>query len=211
MTAYNLFMSPHLCYSYPMAVKDTLQMGNPRLKAKNKSIKRFDSLRLKQVVTDLVETMHQNGLVGLAAPQIGENYQVFITEPRKTKTRTADQADKLRVYINPKVVYSSKEESIIYEGCGSVAHGDLFGPVKRPKLVVIEAYDQNRQKFHLRCDGLLARVIQHEYDHLSGIEFTEKIIDYKKLMNRDFYVKGIKNSPQETKACVITIKQYSQV
>lgn len=204
-------MLTQLCYPYPMAVRDILQIGNPRLKAKNRAIKKFGSPRLKQVVKDLVETMHQNDLIGLAAPQIGENYQILVTAPRETKTRTADQADRLRVYINPKIVYSSKEENVIYEGCGSVAHGDLFGPVKRPKQVVIEAYDQNRQKFHLRCDGLLARVIQHEYDHLSGIEFTEKIIDYKKLMNRDFYIKEIKNSPQQTRASAITVKQYSKV
>lgn len=117
-------MPPQLCYPYPMAVKDILQIGDPRLKTKNKAIKKFNSLRLKRVVKDLVETMHQNDLIGLAAPQIGENYQILVTEPRETKTRTADQADKLRVYINPKIVYFSKDENVIYEGCGSVAHGD---------------------------------------------------------------------------------------
>jgi len=73
----------------------------------------------------------------------------------------------------------------VYEGCGSVAHGELFAPVKRPKTITVEAYDKKGQKFRLVCDGLLGRVIQHEYDHLSGIEFTEKILDYRKIMSRD--------------------------
>lgn len=192
-----------------MAVRDVLQLGDPRLKAKNKVVKNFNSPRTKKVIRDLIDTMRKFELVGIAAPQIGENYQIIVTEPRETKIRTADQADELRVYINPKIIYFSKEESIIYEGCGSVTNGDLFGPVQRPKQITVEAYDKDKQRFHLECDGLLARVIQHEYDHLSGIEFIEKISDYTKLKNQQFYIKEIKNSPQQVQASIINIKRYS--
>lgn len=194
-----------------MAIKNIIQVGDPRLKAKNKVVKNFNSPLIKRVILDLVDTMHKNNLVGIAAPQIGENYQVFLTEPRKTKTRLNDQVDKLRVYINSKIINFSKEENIIYEGCGSVAHVGLFGPVKRPRQITIEAHDQKMQRFRLVCDGLLARVIQHEYDHMFGIEFTEKITDYKKIVGRDFYIKEIKNSPTQTHASKITIKKYSKL
>jgi len=192
-----------------MAVKDILQLGNPKLKAKNKVISDFSGPQLQQVVQDLIDTMHKNDLVGIAAPQIGQNYQIIVTEPRQTKTRTADQSDELRVYLNPKIINYSRQTSIIYEGCGSVVHGELFGPVSRPQQITIEAFDLRQHKFQLKCNGLLARVIQHEYDHLSGIEFTEKITDYSKLLNREFYLKKIKFSPAQIRFSRITLKQHS--
>ena len=191
-----------------MAVRETTQIGDPRLKASNKRIKNFNDPVLKQLVEDLVDSMRAGGLIGMAAPQIGENYKVFVTEPRETKTRSADQTDELRVYINPVMVEESAEESIIYEGCGSVIHGKLFGPVKRSREIVIEAFDIDGKKFRFRCDGILARVIQHEYDHLSGIEFTEKVSDYRKLMSVEFYLKNIKLSKEQTEASLITEKEF---
>lgn len=190
-----------------MSIRETIQIGDPRLKADNKTVTDFDDPAVKQVITDLIESMHSKELlVGLSAPQIGENYKIFVTEPRKTKTRSGDQVDELRVYINPIITQSSSEKMTVYEGCGSFVNGQLFGPVKRPKEVTIEAYDQEGKKFRLTCDGILARVIQHEYDHLDGIEFIEKIFDYKKLMNIDFYLKDIKNSKEQNEASVITKK-----
>ena len=195
-----------------MAVRNILQIGDPRLKAKNHFIDDFDNPKLKKVIKDLAETIRASGLfVGLAAPQIGENYQIIATEIRETKTRTGEQSDKLRVYINPKIIFYSKAKDVAYEGCGSVAQANLFGPVKRPKEIMVEAFNPDGHKFRLRCDGPLARVIQHEYDHLSGIEFTEKVIDYKKLMNRDAYIKRIKNSKQQIEVSKITIKEFSEL
>lgn len=191
-----------------MAVRDTIQIGDLRLKAENKIVTDFSDLKVRQVVTDLVDTMHKNGLIGMAAQQIGENWKIFVTEPRETEDRPKDQADELRVYINPVIIEFSKEENIIYEGCGSVLHGTLFGPVKRAKEITIEAFDLKGKKFRLVCDGILARVIQHEYDHLQGIEFTEKIFDYKKLMAAEFYRERIKNSPEQIEASKITKKIY---
>ena len=98
-------------------------MGDPRLKATNKEVADITDPKTKQIIEDLVDTMHAVGLVGMAAPQIGENYKIFVTEPRETPTRPIDQADELRVYINPKVTVYSKDEVVIYEGCGSVVKG----------------------------------------------------------------------------------------
>jgi peptide deformylase len=109
----------------------------------------------------------------------------------------------LRVYINPKIIHNSREVSEIYEGCGSVG-ADFFGPVIRPRTITIEAYDADLKKFRLTCDGLLARVIQHEYDHLSGVEFIEKISDYKRVMNAEHYQKLIRTSKKQVSAGVIT-------
>jgi peptide deformylase len=194
-----------------MAVRDVLQMGDPKLKAKNKRVGNTKDSHVRAIIRDLIDTMRTNGLVGIAAPQIGRNYRIFVTEPRKTETRAKDQTDELRVYINPTITHFSKAQSIIYEGCGSVMHGDLFAPVKRPKQITIEAYDKDMRKFTLVCDGLLARVIQHEYDHLSGVEFTEKMYDSSKILCREFYMKEIKKSRAQMVASEITVKQFSEI
>lgn len=192
-----------------MAVRKTLQIGDPKLKAKNTPVKEIKSTKVSKLIKDLTDTMRKNELVGIAAPQIGENYQAFITEVRKTKSRSVKEIDELRVFINPKITNFSKVENLIYEGCGSVLNGNLFGPVKRPKEIIVEAIDKKGKRFQLKCDGLLARVIQHEYDHLNGIEFTEKVSDYKKLMDYEHYKKYIRKSPLQVANSKITLKEVN--
>lgn len=194
-----------------MAVRKTIQIGHAALKAANKSISNFESQKLKQMIRDLKDTMKDQSLIGMAVPQIAENYKVFITQPRKTKARNLAKSDKLRVYINPKITEYSKAKSIIYEGCGSVLDGQLFGPVKRSQQISIEAFDEHKTHFRLTCDGILARVILHEYDHLEGIEFTEKVDDYKKLMTDDYYIKNIKNLTSHLRASKITLLKYKKL
>ena len=188
-----------------MAVRKTIQIGDPRLKAENATVRDFSNPKVKKVIQDLKDTMIKNDLIGIAAPQNGYNYKIFITQPRKTQVRKLPKGDKLRIYINPRIVKSSKVQNIIYEGCGSVLNGKLFGPVKRPKEITIEASNEKGKKFQLCCDGILSRVIQHENDHMVGIEFTEKILDYKKLMAREFYIKNIRNSKEQLVASNITV------
>lgn len=96
-----------------MAIRKTVQIGHPALKAINREIVDFADPKLTQLVQDLQDTMYSAGLIGIAAPQIGENFRVFITEPRETESRPADQADELRIYINPIIVNKSKDEVII--------------------------------------------------------------------------------------------------
>jgi len=193
-----------------MAKRETIQIGDPRLKASNKDISDPNQPEIIELIQDLKDTMHENGLIGIAAPQIGENYKVFITEPRETESRPADQADEFRVYINPEIIDQSKEEIIIYEGCGSVLNGQLFGPVSRPSWIKIKAQDADGEYFEFKADGILGRVIQHEYDHLNGEEFTEKITDYKKLMTREHYIQQIKSKDWHKTNSEITIKEFSK-
>lgn len=195
-----------------MAVRKTIQIGDPVLKAKNKIVKNFSNAKVKRVIKDLIDTMIARQLIGIAAPQIGENYQIFVTQPRKTKARALPFKDKIRIYINPKITYSSKEKVVIWEGCGCVGVKDMFfGPVKRPKVVVVEAFDENSKKFQLKCDGILGRVIQHEMDHLNGIEFIEKVDDYKKLMHEMHYTKTIRNSKKQNRLARVTLLEFKEL
>lgn len=194
-----------------MALRRVIQLGDPRLKAKNKVITDFDDPKLHKLIQDLKDTMNKTGLVGIAAPQIGENYTVFVTQPRNTKARNIGKEDIFRVYINPAITSFSDREVIIYEGCGSVVRGTLFGPVKRAKEITVKAHNQMGKKFQITADGLLARVIQHEYDHLSGIEFTEKVSDYGKLISEAFYRKNIRNSQEAKTLTKITRIEYKKI
>ena len=194
-----------------MAVRKVLQIGDPKLKNKNKIIANFSDKKLHNLIQNLKDTINKAGLVGIAAPQIGENYTVFVTQPRNTKSRRVGKKDIFRVYINPKITYFSKDKIIIYEGCGSVVKGQLFGPVRRPKEIKIEAHDEKGQKFEIETDGLLARVIQHEYDHMFGIEFTEKISDYRKLISQVFYRKNIRDREETKKLLNITKIKYKRL
>jgi peptide deformylase len=191
-----------------MSVRETLQIGHPKLKAPNEPVIDTNNTHVKQVIQNLIDTMREKQLIGMAAPQIGENITAFVTEPRETLTRPADQSDELRIYINPKIVALSSEENIIFEGCGSVLHGQLFAPVSRPREVTIEALDRDGKSFRFIADGILGRVIQHEYDHLQGIEFLEKISDYRQVMTADFYRERVKDSDENRTASLITKKEF---
>lgn len=172
-----------------MIIKDIIQIGNPLLSQKSKFVKKIDTPEVKRVVKNLVGSMRHHDLVGMASSQIGEKLRIFVTEARKTPYRNPKDTDELRVYINPKIVWFSKKEVIIYEGCGSVAYAKLFAPVKRPEKIIIEASNEKGNKFRFKASGLLSRVIQHEYDHLDGIEFMEKVTDIRKIMSLGEYVK----------------------
>ncbi len=176
-----------------MIVDEIIQIWNPILSRKSKTvpIKDISSSGTKQIIQNLIDTMRANNLIWMASGQIWEKVRIFVTEVRQTQFRNPKDIDQLRIYINPKITWKSKSESIIYEWCGSVAYQKLFAPVKRPKKVIIEAYNENRERFKLEADGLLGRVIQHEYDHLDWIEFTEKITDIKKIMSSEEYRKRI--------------------
>ncbi len=173
-----------------MIIKEVTQAGNPILKNKAKFVSDIGDKETQRVVKNLIDSMHYHGLIGMAASQIGEKLRIFVTEVRKTKYRDVG-SDKLRAYINPKITWSSKKQVVIYEGCGSVAYSNLFGPVRRPEKIEIEAFDEKGNKFNLKAEGLLGRVIQHEYDHLDGIEFTEKITDMRKIMSSGEYKKMV--------------------
>jgi peptide deformylase len=173
-----------------MIIEDIIQIGNPILNRPSKFVAKISDEETQRVITNLVDSVRHHSLIGMAASQIGEKLRIFVTEVRKTKYRNLP-TDKLRVYINPEIIWSSKKQVVIYEGCGSVAYSKLFGPVSRPEKIIIEACDENGNKFRLKADGMLSRVIQHEYDHLNGIEFTEKITDMRKIMSSDEYKKMV--------------------
>lgn len=173
-----------------MIIKKVTQVGNPIIRKKSKKVVSINSLEVKKIIKDLIDSMRDSNLVGMAAPQIGYNLQIFVTEIRTTTLRKTKELDKLRIFINPKIINESKNKVSGYEGCGSVALSGIFGKVSRPIQITVSAIDENNNKFEYKAKGLLARVIQHEIDHLNGIVFLDKVTDKKSLMSKEEYTKN---------------------
>lgn len=171
-----------------MTIKKTTQVGNPIIRMKAKPVKLADSKKVQAVILNLIDSMREHNLVGMAAPQVGESLRIFVTEIRKTKLRKSNEVDSLKVFINPIITWFSKKKSNGWEGCGSVAEAGLFAKVNRPAGVHVKALDQNGDTFTLKASGLLARVIQHEMDHLDGVVFIDKA-DLSTAMSKAEYLK----------------------
>ena len=174
-----------------MYLKEIIQIGNHVIRRKSRKLtdKEIKSSKTKTIIKNLVDSMRHYNLIGISAPQINHNIRILVTEIRKTKNRNIKDLDDLKVFINPQIIFSSKEKVSGYEGCGSVADANLFGLVKRPKSIIIKAQDINGKWFDLKASGLLGRVIQHEYDHLDGILFIDKVSDTKSYISGSEYRK----------------------
>lgn len=174
-----------------MAVRKTVQIGEPVLRETAKKVDSVSNPSVKVVIQDLVDTMREKELVGIAAPQLGESLRIFVSEIRETKFRTKEEVEPLTIYINPEIVSVSHETKLGYEGCGSVAHSGLFGQVERAREVTVKFTDETGVSREMNASGLLARIIQHENDHLNGVMFTD-LCDPRTLVDREYYLKSIK-------------------
>lgn len=173
-----------------MSVRDTFLLGEAVLRETAEKVSDISDPTVQVVIDDLIETMLENDLAGMAAPQIGESLRICVTELRETKYRSAE-TDRLRIYVNPEIVHVSRETELDWEGCGSIP--GIFGQVERPKEVDVEFYDREGKKHHKHCTGLLARAVQHEVDHLNGILLTD-LADPRTLVSREYYLEHIRGT-----------------
>ncbi len=139
-----------------------IQEGDPVLRKKAEPVKNPKDLEIKELVADMIVTMKETGGIGLAAPQVGASFRIF----------TVSIDNKVYVFINPEVKDFSNDEIPFEEGCLSLKK--IWGPVIRSKKLTIKAIDENGKPVKIRAKGLLARVIQHEMDHLNGKLFIDK-------------------------------------
>ena len=149
-----------------MAIRKILTYGTPSLRQPSKEVHKI-SKKIKELVKDLLDTLYAQNGVGLAAPQIGENYRVFVID-----ISSGNEDLNPIVFINPKIIKKSGA-FISNEGC--LSFPDIYTDVRRYKNVLIKALDRNGRSFTLEAkDGcLLAKAIQHEFDHLEGILFID--------------------------------------
>ncbi|TWO31939.1 peptide deformylase [Seonamhaeicola sediminis] len=160
--------------------------GDPVLKKKAKEITE-DYPKLDTLLENMFETMYGAYGVGLAAPQIGLPIRIFLvdTEPfaedeQLSAEEQAQLKDFKRVFINATILDEEGDEWAFNEGCLSIP--DVREDVFRKPEITIEYYDESFEKHTETFNGLIARVIQHEYDHIEGILFTDKLSSLKKRL-----------------------------
>jgi peptide deformylase len=115
-----------------------------------------------ELIAGMRKTMKESNGIGLAANQVGKKWQIFVIDENLAKENNVPDA-----YINPEITQTSKEQTEIEEGCLSIP--EYWQNVKRSKKVMLKALDQNGKKIKIKARGLLARVFQHEVDHLNGL------------------------------------------
>jgi peptide deformylase len=145
-----------------------LTLGNECLQQKALPVKRIGPEHIK-IAEELIETLHGGKGVGLAGPQVGIQERIFAVHV---------EGDIPRIFINPSIIETSQETLKYEEGCLSIP--GVYTNVVRPKAVKVQAWNEKGRPFTLEAQGILARVILHEYDHLEGILFIDRIPEQKR-------------------------------
>jgi peptide deformylase len=164
-----------------MAVRKVIYINDERLRQKAKKVKDFTPA-LKQLAQDMLETMHAHKGVGIAGPQVGVMQRIFVAEiplPEDKEVEPHPQSGRVYILINPEIVKTSDNLVEGHEGCLSIPN--LQGSVERPEWIEVKAQNLQGRKIRLKVDDLLARIFQHEIDHLNGVLFIDHIKDPEKL------------------------------
>lgn len=157
--------------------------GHPVLREETRAVKQ-DEPNLKEIIQNMFETMYNAHGVGLAAPQVGLSLRIFVVDgsPMDGMLRDDPQPMKgfIRVIINPEIIEESGDKWAFEEGCLSIP--DLRAEVKRPEIVKIRYYNEDFEVQEEELSGLKARIIQHEFDHLEGVLFTDYLSGFQKQL-----------------------------
>ena len=167
--------------------------GDPILKQRAKEIS-SSSKDLEILLKNMWETMYAANGVGLAAPQVGKSLRLFIVDGSPFSVEaslTEDEKNELKgfkkVFINPKILQKSDDLKNFNEGCLSIP--DVRGDVTRPTTIKIKYQNQYFKEITEHISGLPSRIVQHEYDHLEGILFTDKLSALKKKLLKNKLLK----------------------
>jgi peptide deformylase len=142
---------------------EIITLGNELLRQKAGPVQKIDA-RYAAIAKDMIDSLHLGKGVGLAGPQVGLMERIFVAHV---------EGDNPRVFINPSIIETSTETVKYEEGCLSIP--GVWADVIRPALVRVQAWNEKGRPFTLDAEGLLARVILHEYDHLEGVLFIDRL------------------------------------
>lgn len=157
------------------------ELGNPVLRSPANPIKNVHASSIQQLINNLISTAKETNGVGIAAPQVSESLQLFIVASRPNLRYPHAPTMKPTPMINPQIVTYSDEQEQGWEGCLSVP--GMRGLVTRSKeieVIYIDRYGQQQQR---TFDGFVARIIQHEYDHITGKVFLDRVESTLDLMS----------------------------
>jgi peptide deformylase len=159
---------------YPIVI-----YGHPVLRKVAEDIDK-DYPGLDHIIDDLFDTLYRSEGLGLAAPQIGKSIRLFVIDGKPVAEDEPELGDFKRVFINAHVTEKFGDMKLMSEGCLSIPN--LREEVNRESHIRITYYDENWQFYDEEYDGYKARIIQHEYDHLDGILFTDKVSPLRKRL-----------------------------
>ena len=152
-----------------MSIRKIVFLPDPILRRKAKTVTRFDQ-DLQDLIDDMIETMREAPGVGLAAPQVGVGERVIVVEYAEEEQEEAPK--KLYVMVNPEIKEISSETELGIEGCLSVP--GLQGEVSRSLKITVKGKNRHGQPMRVKVKDWMARIFQHEIDHLDGIVFTDR-------------------------------------
>jgi peptide deformylase len=155
-----------------MAILDIVTFPEPSLRLKAKQITKFDT-ELQTLIDNMIETMRAAPGVGLAAPQIGESVQLVVVE--YTEDEDENAKPKKYVLVNPEIIKRSEEMITDIEGCLSLP--GLAGMVERHEAVTVKAKNRFGKPLKIEAEGWLARIFQHEIDHLDGVLYIDRALE----------------------------------
>jgi peptide deformylase len=158
-----------------MAVREIRLLGDEALRKKAVAVTEFDD-ELRALVDDMYDTMYEAEGAGLAAPQVGVPLRVFVFDVREI---TEDPSARLAL-VNPEITFLSDETDRDIEGCLSIP--GMEETVQRPAEVTARGWTPEGEEIEISGDGLLSRVIQHEFDHLNGVLFIDRISPLKRQL-----------------------------
>jgi len=165
-----------------MSILKIKEYPDPILNKKCEEVAEIN-FEIDKLIGDMIETMQKNNGVGLAAPQVGVLKRIIVLDSEKGPI----------AFVNPKILKKSKEIENMEEGC--LSFPGVFFNIKRPKEIEAEVLTEEGKKIKIKISGLLARVFQHETDHLDGILFIDRLNFWQKLKLRKKLKEKIKKEP----------------
>jgi len=155
-----------------MTIQKIITLPNPVLRRKARKVTRFEA-GFQKLVDEMIETMREAPGVGLAAPQVGASDRLIVVE-YPVNDDQEDAPKKLFIVANPQIIQTGEETEMGIEGCLSIP--GLHGEVERALTVTVKGQNRHGQPVRIKAKGWLARIFQHEIDHLDGIVFTDRAV-----------------------------------
>ncbi|MCF8304597.1 MAG: peptide deformylase [Bacteroidales bacterium] len=153
--------------------------GHPTLRKVSEEIDK-DYPSLHELIENMFETMHASDGIGLAAPQVDLPIRLFLIDATPYGEEFPEAKDFKKVFINAEIIEEGMDEDMMQEGCLSIP--EIREEVSRPDWIRIQYYDENFNFHDEQYKGVLARIIQHEYDHIEGILFVDHLSSLKKTL-----------------------------
>jgi peptide deformylase len=168
---------------------EVIQLGNPVLRRKSQFVENIPDERLQKLIDDLIATVAVANGVGIAAPQVAESYRLFIVASRPNSRYPNAPEMEPTAMINPQIIAHSTEVEKGWEGCLSVP--GIRGLVPRYQAIEIAYTDRNGNLQKQQLTDFVARIFQHEYDHLDGIVFVDRVESTLDLITEQEYQKKL--------------------